>query len=64
MFAKHGGVAQITKKIAISEAIRFKQESLNELVHKYYGHPEWPSLYDFFSHSKVHGGTPEAKAQQ
>ena len=50
------------EKIAISEAIGFKQESLNELVHKYYGHPEWPSLYDFFSHSKVHGGTPEAKA--
>lgn len=50
------------EKIEISKAIGFEQESLNDLVHGYYGHPEWPGLFDFFSHSKVHGGTPEAKA--
>lgn len=50
------------ERLALAEALGYPMETLNELIHGYYGHPEWPSLFDFFSHSKVHGGTPEAKA--
>ncbi|MBQ6545275.1 MAG: NAD/NADP octopine/nopaline dehydrogenase family protein [Lachnospiraceae bacterium] len=50
------------ERLAVAEAYGFPQVSLNELNHIYYGHPEWATLYDFFSRSKVHGGTPEARA--
>ncbi len=50
------------ERLAVAEALGYPQVSLNELNHIYYGHPEWATLYDFFSRSKVHGGTPEAKA--
>lgn len=56
-------IDQVDKeRLAVAEALGFKQVSLNELNHIYYGHPEWATLYDFFSRSKVHGGTPEARA--
>lgn len=50
------------ERLAIAKALGYEMVTLNELIHGYYGHPEWTSLFDFFSHSKVHGGSPEAKA--
>lgn len=50
------------EKIAISEAIGFKQESLNELVHKYYGHPECRHCMISLVTVRFMEETPEAKA--
>lgn len=50
------------ERLAVAEALGYPQVSLNELNHIYYGHPEWATLYQFFHNSKVHGGTPEARA--
>ena len=56
-------IDQVDKeRLAVAEALGYRQVSLNEINHIYYGHPEWATLYDFFSRSKVHGGTPEARA--
>lgn len=45
---------------ALAKAIGFEQESINDLIHSYYGHWEWPTLHEFYKHSTIHGGIPEA----
>ena len=50
------------EKMALGERLGFPQTPLCEELHNYYGHPEWPSLYEFFSHSEIHGGSPASRA--
>lgn len=50
------------EKMALGAALGFPQVCLRDELHDYYGHPEWESLYDFFSHSEVHGGSPASRA--
>ena len=45
---------------ALAKAMGFEVESINDLIHGYYGHWEWPTLHEFYSHSTIHGGIPEA----
>lgn len=41
---------------AIGAAMNFPQIEGLELFHRYYGHREHPSIYEFFRQSEVHGG--------
>lgn len=45
---------------ALAKAIGFEQESINDLIHGYYGHWEWPTLHEFYKNSTIHGGLPES----
>ena len=45
------------ERIAVGAALGCQLETFMQITHRYYGHPERESVYDFFSKSTVHGGT-------